>query len=332
MVPVAGSIPFKTFILLAPILTVAARLCLYAYVNHWIALERVRKQKKFSRPVEITPLQHPLLRFFTAPLLYLLVPLMLILFAWKGAAIPVWGNVLWLLAVLGVASHVGLFLGRHPRRFLPLGPAMAIFPLLFGALIVYMLIDPDRFRRRLQLSRADLSNQSFIRQDFRNANLQFSDVSNAQLASADLRGADLSQAVLRGANLTTADLRQANLYNATLQGADLLGAKLDGADFNSANLEGARLANAHLIDADLMQADLTRANLQRANLDGARLFLATLSRTDLRNVVNLTCNQLGEASEWTAAYRSPELACGAPIPTAAEQQVAVEAGDGENGL
>lgn len=331
-VPLAGSIPFKTFILLGPAVILAVRLYLYAYVNHWIALELIRQQKNFSRPVEITPLQHPLLRLFTAPLLYLLVPFMLVLFAWKGAAIPVWGSISWLLAALGVALHVNLLLVRNPLPFLPLPAVMTVLSLLLGAIIVYILVAPDTFRRRLQLSRADLSKQSFIRQDFRKANLEYSNLSDSQLVSADLRGADLSKSVLRGVNFVMADLRQANLYKANLENADLLGAKLDGADFNNATLVGARLAGARLIEANLIEADLTRANLQRANLEGTKLFLSNLSRADLRNVVNLTCNQLGEALEWESAYRSPELACDAPIPRDEEQQESAEAGESGNGL
>jgi hypothetical protein len=41
----------------------------------------------------------------------------------------------------------------------------------------------------------------------------------------------------------------------------------------------------------------------------------TLQYADLRGVREMTCEQLASAQNWQSAYRDPELACGAPVPT-----------------
>ena len=97
---------------------------------------------------------------------------------------------------------------------------------------------------------------------------------------------DLSGAGLRGLDLSDADLSRADLREADLRGAILRGATLTGA-----NLAGANVFKAILDDADLAGA----------NLIGARF---------------VNCAQLVAARNWAAAFRDPDLACGAPAPEA----------------
>jgi uncharacterized protein YjbI with pentapeptide repeats len=114
------------------------------------------------------------------------------------------------------------------------------------------------------------------------------------LAGADLAGANLTGANLAGANLTGANLADANLAYANLNGASLLGA----------GLAGASLAGATLTGTNLYQATLTGANLYQATLTGANLFGA-----DLRNVENLTQQQLDLVLLCARAMLPPGVTC-----------------------
>jgi uncharacterized protein YjbI with pentapeptide repeats len=97
---------------------------------------------------------------------------------------------------------------------------------------------------------------------------------------------DLSGVGLRGLDLTDADLSKADLRSADLRGTILRRAMLAGA-----NLSGANAFKAVFDDAELAGA----------NLVGVRF---------------LNCAQLMAARNWAAAFRDPDLACGAPVPAA----------------
>ena len=93
-----------------------------------------------------------------------------------------------------------------------------------------------------------------------------------EAAKSDLKGADLSYHKLMQAKLDNADFEKADLSYSYLLGADLRGANLREVDFTSAVLS----------EANLNGADLTDAEFTDAYLHGA----------DLRNTINLTCDQL----------------------------------------
>ena len=88
---------------------------------------------------------------------------------------------------------------------------------------------------------------------------------------ADLSKKDLCGVNLGGANLDGANLGGANLDGANLGGANLSKANLDGANLGGANLSGANLSKANLKGADLREADLCMANLREADIEGANL-------------------------------------------------------------
>jgi hypothetical protein len=139
---------------------------------------------------------------------------------------------------------------------------------------------------------------------------QRSGVSRGDLSAALLAGAELTRANLSGAELT-----RANLSGADLDGADLSGAGLFGADLSGAELEGANLSGAVLIGADLPGAELSRADLpgavligadlSGAGLDGADLSGANLDEADLREIPDLTQEQLNSA-DGDAETRLPD--------------------------
>ncbi|MBT5471459.1 MAG: pentapeptide repeat-containing protein [Nitrospina sp.] len=91
---------------------------------------------------------------------------------------------------------------------------------------------------------------------------------------------------LKGADLCNAKLMQAKLKGASLENADLTAAYLIKADLSGANLSG----------ADLTQAVLSEADLSGADFDGAELEDTFLNGANLKDAVNLTCDQLDLAN------------------------------------
>ena len=87
---------------------------------------------------------------------------------------------------------------------------------------------------------------------------------------------------LKGVDLCNAKLMQAKLNEACLEDADLTAAYLIKADLTKANLSG----------ADLTQAVLSEADLSGADLDGAELTDTFLNGANLKDVLNLTCDQI----------------------------------------
>ncbi len=100
---------------------------------------------------------------------------------------------------------------------------------------------------------------------------------------------------LQGANLVARDLAHRYLRQMNLSQAQLTEASLYMADLSGANLRGANLMNADLSGANLENADLHGANLHGANLLVADLNNAILTQADLRDVRNLTAEQLASA-------------------------------------
>jgi len=92
----------------------------------------------------------------------------------------------------------------------------------------------------------------------------------------------------------------------SLQGADLCNAKLMQAKLNDACLEDADLTAAYLIKADLSGANLSRADLTQAVLseadlsgvdfEGTELTDTFLNGANLKDALNLTCDQLDLAN------------------------------------
>ena len=100
----------------------------------------------------------------------------------------------------------------------------------------------------------------------------------------------------------------ADLANASLRGLDLARANLAGADCREADLRGTNLGGATLSDANLAGANFFKSVLDAADLAGANLIGARF----------LNCAQLETARNWQSAFRDPDLACGAPVPSIAD--------------
>ncbi|MFJ1610785.1 pentapeptide repeat-containing protein [Streptomyces sp. NPDC088253] len=117
------------------------------------------------------------------------------------------------------------------------------------------------------------------------------------LSHTDLRGADLREARLQRANLQGAHLQMALLFHTRLERADLQHAHMEGAGLWQAHLEGADLTMTHLQHANLTETHLEETQmfgiqLSGASLLGAHLDRAYLANADLREVEELSVEQV----------------------------------------
>ena len=72
--------------------------------------------------------------------------------------------------------------------------------------------------------------------------------------------------------------------------------------------------------SDLNHTVFYGADLRNCVFEEADLTNVNLEEADLRGAINLTCEQLNTAKNWQQAYRDPELACGASIPTPPDEE------------
>jgi hypothetical protein len=258
-VPLAGPVSFFGFMLLGPAVLIVLRAYLQIYVEHSDRLDRLARSVQLVRAPTLVPLKNSLIRILSAFTFYVLLPVAMMLFAWKAAVFPVWGAALSTVAVAVIASHLMLASSRFSWR--ERGALSVSAAIIAGGVLLYF--GPPR--RPLDLYHANLSGQWLVGYDLRKPNLNFANLRDANLTSANLSGAKLFKTNLSGANLSAADLSGAVPIRANLNGAILINANLRGADLISANLTG-----ADLLHADLRGAHLFEANLSGANLDDAQ--------------------------------------------------------------
>jgi len=259
-VPLAGPVSFFGFMLLGPEVLIALRVYLQFYVQHSDRLDRLARSMSVVRAPTFVPLHDPLIRLVGGFTFYMLLPMAMLLFAWKAAVFPAWGSGLFGLVVAVIASHVMLPFGKFSWR---LKGVLSISAAIIAGGVV---LNFELLHRPFNLFRGNLSGQYLAGDDLREANLVLANLSGAYLGWANLSGANLN-----GANLTRANLGLADLTSAYLGLADLTGAKLRGANLSPADLSGAKLEDADLTGANLTGANLTRAYLGGAGLNGADL-------------------------------------------------------------
>ena len=115
-VPLAGPVSFFGFMLLGPAVLIALRIYLQIYVEHGDRLDRLARSASVRRAPTLVPLQNWLLRLLSGLIFYLLLPVTVLLFAWKAAVFPAWGSGLFCLAVAVIASHVMLPFSKFSWR------------------------------------------------------------------------------------------------------------------------------------------------------------------------------------------------------------------------
>jgi len=331
-VPLAGPVSFFGFILLGPAVLITLRVCLQIYVGHSDRLDRLARSVPLMRAPTLVPLKNPLIRVFGSLTFYLLLPVAMILFAWKAAVFPAWGSGLLCIAVGIIASHAVLPLDKVSWRSKAL---LSVSATIIAGGVIFGFGPP---RRPFNLYHANLSSQLLQTDDLVGADLREADLSYVNLSRADLRGADLKGANLRGALLRSTILIGADLSFANLSGADLLGARMQDAFLHNANLShatlrGTVLRNARLLSADLSgaylygtnlshanlsEADLRDAVLDSAELSGANLLAAKLSKADLTNA------NLNDASLISADLSSADLSLSRNL---AQKQLSDACGD-----
>ena len=109
--PFAGNVSFLAFMVVAPALLIGMRFYLEVYVQHWRQLDAELDSE--TEPKTLSPLKHPWLRRFSDFVLYPLLPAMLVLFVWKGAAKDGWGEAFLVLTAVCVVAQVYLFVRCH---------------------------------------------------------------------------------------------------------------------------------------------------------------------------------------------------------------------------
>ena len=243
-VPFAGPVSFFGFMLLGPAVLIVLRIYLQIYVEHSERLERLARSMSIARAPMLVPLQNPLIRYFSGLIFYLLLPLTMLLFAWKAAVFPAWGSGLFIVAVAVVASHLTLPFKKFSWR----SKALLSFSAAIGFLA--MTVGLGTVRSPFALDRVNLSDQWLEGEDFGGAYLYLANLTGASLAGANLRFADLY-----GANLTGVNLYRADLTGANLTGANLTGAYLSGAYLSSANLSDAENLTQVQLDQACGNAD-----------------------------------------------------------------------------
>ncbi len=115
-VPLAGPVSFFGFMLLGPAVLIVLRVYLQIYVEHSDRLDRLARSMSAVRAPTLVPLQNSLIRLFSGLIFYMLLPVTMMLFAWKAAVFPAWGSGLFGVAVAVIASHVMLPFSRLSWR------------------------------------------------------------------------------------------------------------------------------------------------------------------------------------------------------------------------
>ena len=266
-VPFAGPVSFLGFMLLGPAVLIVLRVYLQIYVEHGDRLDRLARSAPAAvRAPILVPLENSLIRLFSGLIFYMLLPVAMLLFAWKAAVFPAWGLGLFGVAVAVIATHVMLPFSRLSLRSKGL---LSVSAAIIAGGVMLGFGPPHR---RFHLFHANLSGQWLFNEDLGQADLGLANLRDANLSGANLSEAYLFNADLRFATLDSANLRDANLGGANLSIAKLRGASLAGAWLFNANLSGADLRLAKLRDADLSDANLSGANLSGAeNLTQAQL-------------------------------------------------------------
>jgi len=260
-----ASISFLGFVSVAPVLVIVVAVYLHIFYGYWLYAEHERREYNTRLPeadkTEIEPV--PMLfglgdivsRTVTAIISYWLPPVAVAAIAWKGAGLPLLAAPLRLVFFSVAAVLIILRIRRNSdgrSRFMRVLVWAVLAYVLFGA--VDGIKTPERYRRALNLFRAELPAAYLAGQDLRQANLSLAKLKEASLRQANLEGAkllftDLQAVDLGGANLQAVDLRGANLQGTDLKGANLQGADLRGTDLQGVDLEGAQGLTKEQIDS-----------------------------------------------------------------------------------
>jgi uncharacterized protein YjbI with pentapeptide repeats len=304
-VPLAGPVSFFGFMLLGPAVLIMLRVYLQIYVEHSDRLDRLARSVSVVRAPTLIPLQNPLIRLFSGLTFYMLLPVTMVLFAWKAAVFPAWGSALLSVAVAVIASHFMLPFSRLSWRQIGLlSVSAAIIGLLSrsAATIAELnrsssLPSPLPSAPLLDLGPAWgwalLSLSLAVAGIAVRGMLPFSRFSWRQIGLVSVSAAILAGSAMLGFGSLLH--RPFDLYHANLSGQWLVNEELPNAYLSFANLSGANLSRANLWRADLIAANLSGAHLSGANLSVAHLDYADLRGANLSGGANLNGAELSNA-------------------------------------
>jgi hypothetical protein len=192
-VPLAGPVSFFGFMFLGPLVLIVLRAYLQIYVEHSNRLDRLARSVPLMRAPTLVPLKNPLIRVLSGFTFYDLLPIAMMLFAWKAAVFPNWGTGLFGVAVAVIVSHFMLPRGLGTDLFDRVKVTMGLPPsritwrsrvlLSGGAAVLFwgLTFDLGPLHRPFDLDHANLSGQWLIDDDLRNANLDSANLSGAHL-------------------------------------------------------------------------------------------------------------------------------------------------------
>lgn len=333
-------VPLNGFFIFAPLIAIFIFIYLQLYLQRLKGLiddvrlnyQRLEKRRLYPWMLNIAEDPEPgkigtLQKLFVNFSLWWTLPFVLILFAfWFVKKHD--PNLSYIVGVIPlVGTYIIFFFKRrfeHAKTqnfFLKISKALLVYMLIIFEIYLLFYIIPKSIEGRL--IKVNLSYQILVEepkdkyktiywQNLRNVHLEGANIDSAVLKRADLQFSYLQRAILTNANLAEANLSNANLQNASLLAADLQKAKLIGANLQKADLPMVDLREADLSYSVLKEAYLSNANLKGANLQGADLMgtnfqNAILEYSDLQGALNITVEQLSEASTLHGAKLDKKL-------------------------
>ena len=159
--PLAGTVLFLAFMVVAPVVLIGMRIYLEVYVQRWRHLDAELDAE--TEPMTVSPLKHPLLRHFSAFVLEFVLPATLVLFTLKAAAKEDWGEAFLLLTLVCVATQV---YGFNP---VPKAVRAAHIAVVSGLPFIAVLYAGGLPHRGLELTRENLEAAHFVGEDLRGA-------------------------------------------------------------------------------------------------------------------------------------------------------------------
>jgi len=279
-------IKFSSFLTVGPIVLIIITFYLHLFIWEWKQVLTIRPEKKLPFTFNM---ENPPAKILSSLIFYVLPPLVLLFFSyrayiWAIDLFDVWGMAaLICFILLGVLWFIHI--KNEPQNIIGIIkiPVFVKRWFVFGFMVIGCVLATMAITGRLNkmfpldLVRSEISGQTIARLNLNNANFYAANIKETIFLETSLKGANLKEAHLEKADLQKVNLSGANCEYTKFEGANLKGANLNGADLRKANLDGVNLQFAKLVGA---------------NLSNASLIGAIIKGTNLKNVTNLTCDQL----------------------------------------
>jgi len=104
-VPFAGRMSFSVFFVIGPLVLLGLRIHLHVYEQHRKILDRTLSSIPHIEKPTVSLCDHPLLRLFSTFVIYLLVPIVMMDFAYKARGLVQWIRPMFLLTSIVITIH-----------------------------------------------------------------------------------------------------------------------------------------------------------------------------------------------------------------------------------